>query len=99
VAPGSPDGPTTAVNEPDADAELADLRRRWGEAYRITWDSGRFRATHIISGRAIDADNAAGLHVLIRHHYTSHATSGGRRVSACRVTTTRPPTAVRTTGH
>jgi len=87
------------VNSPDIPADLAGLRRRWGEAYRITWQSGRFRATHIISGLALDADSAADLHRLIRHHYTSHAATGGSRVYACRVTDARPPVAAHTTGH
>ena len=49
--------------------ELADLRRGWGDAYRITWDSGRFRATHIVSGQVVDAWNAAELRKLIRDQH------------------------------
>lgn len=48
--------------------ELADLRRGWGEAYRITWDNGRFRATHIVSGQVLDAQSAAELRQLMRDH-------------------------------
>jgi hypothetical protein len=89
----------TAVSAPDVDADLADLRRRWGEAYRITWDSGQFRATHIVSGRALDADSAADLHTVIRHHYASHAAGGGSHASACRATNARRPTALHKTGQ
>ena len=70
-----------AANCLDIPADLADLRCHWGEAYRITWDNGQFRATHIISGDTLDAENAADLQHLIRHHYTAQATSSGTRVS------------------
>lgn len=49
----------------DPAQDLADLRRGWGDSYRITWDNGWFRATHIISGHAVDADNATDLRKLI----------------------------------
>jgi len=52
--------------------DLAELRRRWGEAYRVTWER-RFRATHITSGQFIDADDAPELHERIREHYSEHA--------------------------
>lgn len=52
--------------------DLADLRRRWGEAYRITWED-RFRATHITSGQVIYASNALELRGRIRDHYSEHA--------------------------
>jgi len=55
----------------DLALELADLRRGWGDAYRITWDSGRFRATHIVSGQAVDAANAAELRKLIRDQHSA----------------------------
>lgn len=55
--------------------ELADLRRSWGEAYRITWDDGRFRATHITSGEALDAQSATGLRKLLRDHRSHRATT------------------------
>ena len=57
--------------------ELADLRRAWGDAYRITWNGDRFRATHIISGQALDAKNAADLRTLIRDHH-SHQVAPAR---------------------
>ena len=50
-------------------SELAGLRRSWGHAYRITWGGNRFRATHIVSGQAIDAENAADLRMLILDHH------------------------------
>ena len=59
----------SAVKGLDPALELADLRRGWGAAYRITWDSGRFRATHIVSGQAVDAGNAAELRKLIRDQH------------------------------
>jgi hypothetical protein len=49
----------------DPAQDLAVLRRGWGDAYRITWDDGWFRATHIISGQAVSADNATELRKLI----------------------------------
>ena len=45
--------------------DLAELRRSWGDAYRITLEDGRFRATHIISGQAVDAGDATELRKLI----------------------------------
>ena len=70
-APGPSREPALLANCPDIPADLADLRRRWGEAYRITWDNGRFRATHIISGDTLDAENATDLQQLIRHQHTA----------------------------
>ncbi len=61
------------MSAPDPALELADLRRAWGDAYRITWDGGRFRATHIISAYAIDAANTADLRKLLRDHHSRHA--------------------------
>lgn len=49
--------------------ELAGLRRGWGETYRITWGNGRFHATHIVSGQALDARSATELRRLLRHHH------------------------------
>jgi hypothetical protein len=54
----------------DPAPELADLRRGWGDDYRITWNSDRFRATHIVSGQTLDAGNATGLRMLIRAHHS-----------------------------
>jgi len=45
--------------------DLADLRRGWGDVYRITWDSNGFRATNIISGQAVDAVDPGELRKLI----------------------------------
>jgi len=55
----------------DLALELADLRRGWGDAYRITWEAGRFRATHIVSGQAVEAGNAAELRKIIRDQHSA----------------------------
>src|ERR1017187_4055570 len=54
----------------DPAPELADLRRGWGDVYRITWNGDRFRATHIVSGQAVDAGSAADLRMLIRDYHS-----------------------------
>lgn len=54
----------------DYEQDLAELRRWWGDAYRIIWDDGRFRATHIVSGQMLDASSAADLRELIRDHHS-----------------------------
>ena len=61
----------------DPAPELADLRRGWGDDYRITWNSDRFRATHIVSGQTLDAGNATGLRMLIRAHHSRWAADPG----------------------
>ena len=66
-------GGGSVLSAPDPALELADLRRGWGDAYRITWDGGRFRATHIISAYAMDAANTADLRKLLRDHHGRHA--------------------------
>jgi hypothetical protein len=53
----------------DTEQEVADLRRDWGSAYRITWHD-RFRATHVVTGDSLDADSAAELHVLLLAHFS-----------------------------
>jgi hypothetical protein len=82
--PGSHREPMPTANSPDLPADLAYLRRRWGEAYRITWDSSRFRATHIISAEALDAKNATALQKLILRHHTTQAASRCTRASGYR---------------
>jgi hypothetical protein len=82
------------VKDFDPGPDLADLRRAWGDAYRITWNGDRFRATHIISGRALDAGNAADLRMLIRNHHSrraAHARLPGTSDAASRI----PPTSGR----
>jgi hypothetical protein len=54
----------------DHDQDLAELRRCWGDAYRIIWYDGRFRATHIVSGQTLHASSAADLRTLIRDHHS-----------------------------
>jgi len=73
AVPVSPPSTSRAAPRAAVEQDLADLRRRWGNAYRITWED-RFRATHITSGQAIDAGSAPELHKRIRHHYSEHAT-------------------------
>ena len=82
--PGSHREPEPAANSPDLPADLADLRRRWGEAYRITCDGSRFRATHIISAETLDAKNATALQKLILRHHTTQAASRCTRASGYR---------------
>jgi hypothetical protein len=65
------------MNDFDPAPELADLRRGWGDDYRITWNSDRFRATHIVSGQTLDARSAAGLRMLIRAHHSRWAAHPG----------------------
>jgi hypothetical protein len=75
----------------DPSPQLADLRRAWGDAYRITWNGNRFRATHIISGQALDARNATDLRMLIRDHHSrgaNHSPLPGASDAASRI----PPT-------
>lgn len=58
-----------AIASADRERELADLRYFWGGAYRITWQ-GLFRATHIGSGEAVEADTATALReLLLARHY------------------------------
>jgi len=59
----------------DPALQLADMRRSWGDSYRITWDNGSFRATHIVSGEAVDAANAADLRKLLRDQHAQRAAS------------------------
>jgi hypothetical protein len=61
---------------------LAGLRRSWGEAYRITWDNGRFYAAHITSGQALDAQTAADLRQLLRRHHSQRGTTSASRPGA-----------------
>lgn len=60
-----------ALGPADHERELADLRYFWGGAYRITWQ-GRFRATHIRSGEAVEADTATSLRELLFGHQCRH---------------------------
>jgi len=64
--------PGAAMPGAGVEQDLADVRSRWGEAYRITWENG-FRATHIASGQVIDADNALDLRERIRAHFSENA--------------------------
>src|SRR5215469_4941268 len=81
-AGSTPDSPTAEfgtcapTSTPGIEEELASLRFFWGGAYRITWQ-GRFRATHIASGEALEADNAAAVRMLL----TEYCPSGSARVS------------------
>jgi hypothetical protein len=78
----------------DPGPELADLRRAWGDAYRITWNGNHFRATHVISGQALDAATATDLRMLIRNHHSREATHSrlpGASDAASRI----PPTSGR----
>jgi hypothetical protein len=61
----------------DYEQDLAEMRRCWGDAYRITWDDGGFRATHIVSGQILDASSATELRKLIRDHHSRHWASPG----------------------
>jgi hypothetical protein len=61
------------MTAPDPAQELAELRRGWGDGYRITWDGARYRATHIISAHAMDAIDAADLRELLRDHQSRQA--------------------------
>ena len=61
----------------DHEQDLAELRRCWGHAYRISWDSSSYRATHIVSGQMLGASNASGLRRLIRDHHARHWASPG----------------------
>jgi hypothetical protein len=60
----------SSVTAVDPASELADLRLGWGDAYRITWDSSLFRATHIVSGQALDAGKASELRRLLRDQHS-----------------------------
>jgi hypothetical protein len=74
----------------DPDPDLADLRRTWGDAYRITWNGDHFRATHITSGQALNAENATHLRTLIRDHH-SRRTADPRFLPGANVATSRTP--------
>ena len=76
----------------DPGSELAALRRTWGDAYRITWNGDRFRATHITSGQALDSKNATGLRTLIRDHHSRQAAGPRFLPSASDATSSVPPT-------
>jgi len=66
-------GGGSVTTAPDPAQELAELRRAWGDGYRITWDGARYRATHIISADAMDAANAADLRKLLSDHHSRQA--------------------------
>jgi hypothetical protein len=61
----------------DTEQEVADLRRVWGGAYRITWQD-RFRATHIVTGDSLDADSATELRGLLLVHFSRAAADQGQ---------------------
>lgn len=60
-----------AITPAGRERELADLRYFWGGAYRITWQ-GRFRATHLKSGEAVEADTATAMREVLLDHQWRH---------------------------
>ena len=57
-------GQPIAAGPASRERDLADLRYFWGGVYRVTWQ-GRFRATHIATGEAIEADSAPAMRELL----------------------------------
>jgi hypothetical protein len=53
----------------DAARELADLRRHWGFAYRLTCEHGRFRAVRRADGSAVSGASAAELEHELQEDY------------------------------
>lgn len=51
--------------------ELEDLRHHWGEAYRIDYHLGQYRAVRRDDGSAVRADDAEALLELIREDYAT----------------------------
>jgi len=50
---------------------LEDLRHHWGEAYKIGWRAGRWRAVRRDDGSAVSADTPGQLLELIRADYAA----------------------------
>jgi len=83
------------MTAPDPAQELAELRRGWGDGYRITWDGVRYRATHIISAHAMDATNASDLRKLLRDHHSRHVARSSLWPAAAGNTTAITPSMAR----
>ncbi|HEV2370726.1 MAG TPA: hypothetical protein VGS19_01040 [Streptosporangiaceae bacterium] len=52
--------------------QIENLRWHWGEAYKITWAEGAFRATRRDTGAEVSAGTAAEVHQLIRDDYSAN---------------------------
>lgn len=63
--------------DPSLPAQLDNLRRCWGFAYDIAFDTrGRWHARHVTSGEILDAETAAELDDLIDADYRERLAPG-----------------------
>ena len=75
--------------------DIAELRFHWGEAYKITWSDGRFRADRLDGLGHLEAATKAGLRRLIVDDYlkrpvprtkTAMDDESPQRLDECRIT-------------
>ena len=67
-----PSGPLEEHEARIRGQQIENLRWHWGEAYKITWTAGAFRATRRDTGTEVSARTAAETHQLIRDDYSAN---------------------------